>query len=244
MCLSLETFLPRFALVKSAGSHDAKEARALCAGIRKGEIVVFDKAYVDFAHLNELDTRGVFWVSRAKDNMAYRVAKRNSKPHGDIKRDVFIRLKVKRSHEEYPGLLRFVTAKVEINGKKVVLNFITNNMEWSAGSICDLYKARWGVEVFFKQLKQNLQLAGFLGHNENAVRWQIWTALLTYVLLRFISYLSRWKGSFARLFTIVRGVLWSRLDLFSVLDTCRGTARGHPRMCAQPYQLYIPGLKV
>lgn len=244
MRLDLETFLPRFAIVKEAKSHDAREAYAVCAGISEGEVVIFDKAYVDFKHLYELDVRGVFWVNRAKDNMSYDIVKKNSKPNGSILQDDLIRLKGKKSRDEYPKLMRLVRALVMVDGKEVEMTFITNNIEWAASSICDLYKSRWGIEVFFKQLKQTLQLADFLGHNENAVRWQIWTALLTYVLLRFISYLGKWKGSFSRLFTTIRGVLWNRLDLTSVLDCCCGTASGPPsRMCAAPYQLYIPGFE-
>ena len=242
MRLDLQSFLPRFAVVKSAGSHDAKEARELCAGIRAGEIVVFDKAYVDFAHLNELRQREVFWVTRRKENMAFRVIKRR-KCSGTIKKDVEIRLKVKKSQEQYPEPIRLIRAAVEVDGKLVEMEFITNNMDWSAGSICDLYKSRWGIEVFFKQMKQTLQLADFLGHNENAVRWQIWTALLTYVILRFISYIGRWEGSFSRLFTTIRGVLWSRFDLFAMLNECCGTASGNQRMITQPEQLYLPGIR-
>lgn len=244
MRLDLETFLPRFAIVKEAKSHDAREAYAVCAGISSGEVVVFDKAYVDFIHLNELDVRGVFWVNRAKDNMSYDVVKKQSKPTGKILQDDLIRLKNKTSRDDYSKLMRLIRALVMVDGKEVEMTFITNNMEWAASSICDLYKSRWGIETFFKQLKQTLQLADFLGHNENAVRWQIWTALLTYVLLRFVSYIGKWKGSFARLFTTIRGVIWNRLDLFSVLDCCCGTASGPPlRMCAAPYQLYMPGLE-
>jgi hypothetical protein len=241
MRLDLQTFLPRFAVVKSAGSHDAIEAAALCADIRAGEIVIFDKAYVDFVHLYLLFCRGIFWVTRAKDNMAYEVIKKR-KCTGAILQDSLIRLKVKKTSDEYPEILRMIVAIVEVDGEEVEMTFITNNMEWSPASICDLYKARWGVEVFFKQLKQTLQLADFLGHNESAVRWQIWTALLTYVLLRFIEYLSKWEGSFARLFTTIRGVLWSRYDLFRILEFC-GTASGRQRTCAQPDQLFIPGLE-
>jgi hypothetical protein len=243
MRLDLQTFLPRFALVKSAGSHDSAEARELCADIRSGEIVVFDKAYVDFDHLNELNERGIFWVSRAKDNMAYTIVKRH-KHEGAILKDVFIRLKVTKSQKAYPSLIRMITAKVEVDGKMVVMTFLSNNMEWSASSICDLYEGRWGVEVFFKQIKQTLQLADFIGHNENAVRWQVWTALLTYVLLRLISYIGKWKGSFSRLFTVIRGVLWSRFDLLALLDRCCGTADGTPRMHLSVEQLYLPGFEV
>jgi len=243
MRLDLQTFLPRFAVVKTAGTHDSTEARALCAEIRAGEIVVFDKAYIDFKHLKELTDRGVFWVSRAKDNMSYAVVNRN-KHKGDVKRDVIIRLKGYKAHNDYPETMRMITARVEVDGKMVVLTFLTNNMEWSAVSICDLYKGRWGIEVFFKQIKQTLQLGDFLGYSENAVRWQVWTALLTYVLLRLISYIGKWKDSFARLFTAIRGVLWSRYDLLSLLDGCCGTAQAPPRMVLSVEQLYIPGFEI
>jgi hypothetical protein len=243
MRLDLQTFLPRFALVKSAGSHDSTEARELCAAIRSGEIAIFDKAYVDFDHLKTLDDRGVFWVTRAKDNMAFTIVKRN-KREGSIRKDVFVRLKGARSQKSYPALIRMITATVEIDGKSVVMTFLSNNMEWSASSICDLYKGRWGVEVFFKQIKQTLQLADFLGQSENAVRWQVWTALLTYVLLRFISFLGKWKGSFSRLFTVIRGVLWSRLNLLALLDRSCGTANAPNRMRVSVEQLYLPGLEL
>ena len=243
MRLDLQTFLPRFAVVKTAGTHDSTEARALCAEIRSGEIVVFDKAYIDFKHLKELTDRGVFWVSRAKDNMSFTVVKRN-KRKGDVKKDVIIRLKGYKARNDYPETMRMITARVEVDGKMVVLTFLTNNMEWSAISICDLYKGRWGIEVFFKQMKQTLQLGDFLGYSENAVRWQVWTALLTYVLLRLISYIGKWKDSFARLFTAIRGVLWSRYDLLSLLDGCCGTAQAPPRMILSVEQLYIPGFEL
>jgi hypothetical protein len=242
MRLDLQTFLPRFALVKSAGSHDSAEARELCADIRSGEIAVFDKAYVDFVHLSELNDRGVFWVTRAKDNMAFTIVKHH-KHEGAILKDVLIRLKVTKSQKAYPALIRMITARVEVDGKLVVMTFLSNNMEWSASSICELYEGRWGVEVFFKQIKQTLQLSDFLGHNENAVRWQVWTALLTYVLLRFISYLGKWKGSFTRLFTVIRGVLWSRFDLQSLFDQCCGTAEGSLHMQLSVEQLYLPGFE-
>ena len=98
-----------------------------------------------------------------------------------------------------PELMRRVVAIVEVDGQEQEMMFLTNNLEWSPRSVADLYRCRWQIEVFFKQIKQTLQLADFLGHNANAVRWQVWTALLVYVLLRYLSYLSRWTHSFTRL---------------------------------------------
>jgi hypothetical protein len=238
--LDLRSFLPSFVLVKSAGSNDAKEAWAVCAGISAGEIVVFDKAYVDFKHLNSLRRRGVFWVTRAKDNMQYETVGQHSAPRGNILRDDIIRLTGANTSQWYPETLRLVEAIVEVDGKLKKMTFITDNPDWSASSICDLYKARWAVEVFFKEIKQTLQVADFMGHNENAVRWQIWTALLTYILLRFTAWQSKWEHSFIRLFTALRGVIWSCLDMYSVLACC-GTADGSARMRAAPEQCYLPG---
>jgi len=242
MQLNLQTFLPTFAIVKAANTHDSTEAKALCANLQDGEIALFDKAYVDFVHLYELDQRGVFWVTRAKDNMSYKVVGQHREPKGKVICDDLIELTVGRSQKAYPQPLRLVESEVEVNGEMKVMTFITNNLTWASSSICDLYRCRWGVEVFFKQIKQTLQLADFLGQSENAVRWQVWTALLAYVLLRYIDFLSDWKGSFRRLFTIIRGVLFSRLDIYSVIKSC-GTARGRPRMIATPQQCYLPALE-
>jgi len=238
--LNLQSFLPRCIIVKAGNTHDSTEAAELCAGIQPGEIVIFDKAYVDFPHLFALNCRGVFWVTRAKDNLLYEVAGQHTVPHGNILGDDRIRMLVPKTAGVYPEELRCVKAAVKVDGKDKVMVFITNNFDWSPNSIAGLYKARWAIEVFFKEIKQTLQIADFLGYNENAVRWQIWTALLVYLLLRFIAQQSQWKHSFTRLFTMLRGVLWSALDMFSVLK-CYGTARG-ARMRAYPEQSYLPGM--
>lgn len=238
MLLDAQTFLPRFAVVKSANSHDAVVAKTLCSGLKDGEFVIFDKAYVDFAHLFELMQRGILWISRAKTNMAYRTVKKFKNTNKSIIVDAKIKLTGIKSSRLYPDYIRLIIADVIRDGKLVRMEFITDDFELAASTICDLYKARWDIEIFFKQLKQTLKLSDFLGYSENAVQWQIWMALLTYVLMRFMAYTSKWKGTFARLFTALRGILWNRLDLRSVLDFC-GTAEKPIRMCMQPQQLYL-----
>ena len=217
--LDLHSFLPNFILVKSTDTHDSTEAPELCAGVNAGEIVVFDKAYVDFNHLWKLFQRGVFWITRAKDNMKYEVVGQHSDSKLNILRDVVIRLTGQRTSVRYPETLRLVEAMVEVDGKLKRMTFITDNFTWAASSICDLYKARWAIEVFFKEIKQTLQLADFLGTSENAIKWQIWTALLTYLLLRLTAWLSGWKRSFRRFFTLVKSVLWNQKRL-STLTAC------------------------
>lgn len=239
--LDLQSFLPRFALVDTARHNDAKRARELCAGIKAGEIVIFDKAYVDFAHLADLSLREVFWVTRAKDNLSFRVVRKfQDGGCGKILRDDLIQLQAPASLQDYPVVLRRIVAWVEVDGEEVEMEFLTNNLEWSAQSIVELYRCRWQIEVFFKQIKQTLQLADFLGTSANAVRWQVWTALLVYLLLRYLAFLSEWSHSFSRLFTLVRAALWKKWDLLRLLRRY-GTADGQFRYLARPEQAYLPG---
>jgi hypothetical protein len=241
--LNLGSFLPAFAVVDTAKLTDAKAAPAVCAGIGRGEIVVFDKAYVDFSHLFELLGRGVFWVTRAKDNMsAHCVRRRIRRPEGNILRDDIVTLKVASSRRDYPEPMRRIVALVPVDGVLTEMTFITNNMEWSAASIAELYKCRWGIEAFFKQIKQTLQLCAFLGHSKNAIQWQVWMALLLYVLLRFQAFLCGWDHSFTRLFCLVRSLVWDSLALGPLLKSY-GTAGGCFRMLHAPHQGYFPGFE-
>lgn len=169
--LYLLSFLPRFAIVDTAGEHDSVRAPELCAGLREGEIAIFDKAYLHCAHLWALTGRGVFWVTRAKTNLKLKGKKRlpaHTAPR--ILRDDRVVLHGVRTARDYPQVVRRVTAKIEIDGKERVMVFLTNNPEWSPVTVCDLYRCRWQIEVFFKQLKQTVQLVDFLGNSANAVK--------------------------------------------------------------------------
>lgn len=276
--LNLQSFLPDFVIVKSAKDSDPKTAWELCGQLKSGEVAVFDKAYVDFKHLNHLHERGIFWVTRAKENMLYEVMGQQAFPppqeegtspqkdmgqHDSLPRNIrrkakgrkrkYSRKKIRilrdsrikvtgtNTRDHYPQELRLVDAEVEVKNKMVHMSFITNNFEWSPNTICELYQARWGVEVFFKELKQTLQLADFMGQNENAIRWQIWTALLTYLLLRFIAWREHWRHTFHRLFTLIRGVLWNYFNLRSVILACDSMGRRHGvRIRGSPERSYQP----
>ena len=241
--LDLRSFLPRFAIVDTAGEHDSVRAPELCAGLHEGEIVIFDKAYVHFVHLWQLTTRGVCWVTRAKTNLQLKVKQRRPR-HADprILRDDLVALQGVNTRKDYPQLLRRVTALVEVDGQERLMVFLTNNLEWSPVTVCDLYRSRWQIEVFFKQLKQTVQLVDFLGNSANAVKWQVWTALLVHLLLRFLAWRERWAHSFTRLFTYVRAALWLRRDLAELLRRC-GTAPGRGGAPAPPRQSELPGFE-
>jgi hypothetical protein len=231
--LDLQSFLPRCVIIDTAREHENTRARELCAPVKAGEIVIFDKGYLDFEHLSGLSVRGVYWVTRAKDNTVYDLIDRRPCA-AQILSDETIMLR--------EGLLaRRIVARVEVDGVEREMTFLSNNLDWSAQTIVDLYRCRWEIEVFFKQIKQTLQLADFLGHNANAVRWQVWTALLVYVLLRYMAWCSQWGASFIRLVTLTRAALWRKIDLAGLLRRY-GTAGGHFRFLGRPEQTYFAGM--
>lgn len=239
--LGLGSFLPTFAIVDTAGEHDNKRAREVCAGLEEGEVVVFDKAYVDFEHLHALDLRGVQWVTRAKDNFRYR-AQRNLpvSKGGRVVKDQIVKLTGDKFKYLKGWTLRRVEAWVEVDGELRLMVFISNNTDWSPGSVCDLYRARWDIEVFFKQVKQTLKLGDFLGHSANAIRWQVWSALLLYVLLRYAAHIGHWGHSFTRLFAVVRAAMWERLDMVGLLRSY-GTAGGSFTLLRAAHAAWLPG---
>ena len=242
--LNLQSFLPACAIIDTAKFHDASQARDVCAVLENGEIVIFDKAYVDFVHLGELTTRGVDWVARAKDNLQYKVIQRlQTTENPRILKDEIVELTVFNSRQAYPRHLRRIVALVEVDGKDEVLVFLTSQMKWSAWTVAELYRCRWEIEVFFKEIKQTLQLADFLGHNANAVRWQMWMGLLVHLILRYLAYLYSWAHSFTRLFTVVRAVLWRYFYLDDLLNSY-GTAKPPGRICGAPELACYAGVRL
>lgn len=237
--LGAQSFLPEMAIIDTAAEHDSKRARELCAHISEGEIAIFDKAYVDFPHLGDLDRRGIYWVTRAKENMAYDVIKKlSTKAKPKILKDEIIVLQ--KPAAGVPERMRRIVALVEIDGQEREMTFLTNHLEWEPWTVAELYRCRWDIEVFFKQIKQNLQLTDFYGQTANAVRWQIWTALLVYLLLRLQAFLSRWEQSFNRLVRLTRAALWLKLEMPSLFQTY-GTAGGRFRTKKNLTQPWLPG---
>jgi FOG: Transposase and inactivated derivatives len=186
----------------------------------------------------------VFFVVREKAGMKYRVVKKAPKKKlgKDILSDETIRLTGQRTSKEYPDELRRVKAHVKVDGKWRTMVFLTNNFEWAASTIAELYKARWEVELLFKELKQTLQLQDFYGENENAVEWQIWAALLTHLVLRWLKYKSGAACSYSRFAALVRAIVWLKKDAMAILRSygiapppdSGGVASGMP---------YLPGFE-
>ncbi len=241
LSLNLQNHLPQAVCVEEACHHDNRQARFLCSPLQDGSIMVADKAYSDFRHFRELTGRGVVWVVRARRDTAFRVV-RSLRTTGNprILADEVVVLARPQTAEKHPEGMRRIRAVVEIDGKDRTMEFLTNQMDWSPWTVAELYRCRWDIEVFFKEIKQTLQLSDFLGNSEHAIKWQIWCGLLVHLLLRFLHYMSRWKHSFFRLFALLRACLWDENDLHELLRSY-GTASSPPRWRARPEQAYFPG---
>lgn len=230
--LNFETLLPGFVVVDVAREHDNVRAAQATAGLKKGEILIMDRGYVDLDHFADWSERGVIWVTRWKEGLVYDLLDRRSvKEGGKVLADEWIMLS--------NGVqARRITALVEVDGREREMIFLSNQLEWSAETIVALYQARWEIELFFKQMKQTLKLCDLMSYSANGIRWQVWTALLVQLLMRYLAWASSWSHSFVRLYALVRSILWRKLDVFEILRRY-GTASGSYRHFAQPQQAYF-----
>jgi len=196
-------------------------------------IYIMDRGYVDLDHFAVLSERGVFWVTRMKENLkSDRIDCRPVKRGGPVVSDETIML-------NNGVLARRIVAWVEVDGEERSMTFLTNQ-EWSAETIVELYRCRWEIEVFFKQMKQTLKLCDLMSYDANGIRWQVWIALVVLMTMRYLAWLSQWGHSFVRLYALVRSLVWEQRDLLSILRRY-GTATGSYRNLAQPEQAYFPG---
>jgi len=178
--LDLRGAIPAFILVSDGLLHDVNILDLF--GPEPGAFYVMDRAYVDFQRLFTINKAGAFFVTRAKKPLKFkRVSSQPVDKTTGLICDQQIRLTGFYSKKAYPKLLRRVRLKDPETGKTLV--FLTNNFEITAKTVCDLYRSRWQVELFFKWIKQHLRINQFFGRSENAVKCQIWIAIATYLLV-------------------------------------------------------------
>jgi putative transposase len=212
--LDHDGFLPAFAAVTESKVNDLAYARSL--RLARGSIVVFDKGYSDYAWLKALDDAGVFFVTRARANIDATAVEERTPPRGSgVTSDRSVRLDGKRPQAmNMPGL-RAIGFTCPETGRNYV--FLTNIFHLSARTIADLYKQRWQVELFFKWLKQNLELTHFLGTSRNAVTIQIMAALIVFLLLRRASLHHRTAIGLQAVARLLPATLLSRRPLATLL---------------------------
>jgi hypothetical protein len=215
--LDFDGKLPAYVNITDGKTADNKGAYEI--PLLKGSVIVADRFYNDFYLLNIWDSKKVYFVVRHKDNIQYKVIKENELPsnrHQHILKDEIIELKNKASKERYPKKLRRVAVWDDVN--KQVIELITNQLTWSANTIGELYKSRWEVEIFFREIKQLLHIKAFIGTSQNAVMIQIWTALITILILKALKATAKYEWHLSNLVAFIRLNLFVKISLQYWLD--------------------------
>ncbi len=206
--------LPCYGVLTDGKTHEIRVARTL--QWPPGSIVVMDRGYVDYRFLDSLEDHGVFFVTRLKEGAVFSVEAEFSAPKGTILADQMICLPGSGKSAKALRILRRVVVWDEAGEREIVL--LTNNMKLAASTIAAIYKSRWQIELFFKALKQNLKIKTFVGTTPNAVRIQIWTALIAILVLKYLQMRSRLSWSLSNLLALLRLNLFVHRDLWAWVD--------------------------
>lgn len=208
-------YMPEYAVITPARQHEVKMARHF--SLKPGSIIVVDRGYIDYALFYEWHRAGVYFVIRLKDDADYEILEdRPLSNHPLVLADQQIRFMGPQTARKCPVPLRLVRVWDDVNGREITL--LTNHEGFAASTIGAIYKERWQIEIFFKTLKQRLRIKTFVGTTENALRIQIWTALIALVLLRWLHYLSQAAWSLSVLAAMLRLNLFTHRDLRDWLD--------------------------
>ncbi len=215
LLLDHDGYLPCFAIITEGNVSDVKVARQF--HFDPGTIVVDDRGYNDYALFGQWTAEGVYFVTRMKENALYEVVGENDLPQNrHVLKDEMIELRGPKAIEKCPHPLR----RIEVYDPETeeVLVFLTNNLKLGATTFAAIYKERWQIEIFFKALKQNLKIKTFVGTSANAVKIQIWTALIAMLMLRFLQLRSQFNWSLSNLVALLRMNLFTHRDLWAWLN--------------------------
>lgn len=216
LVLDHDGYLPTVMVLSAGIAHEVPVGRQL--HFAPGTIVVMDRGYLDYAWYAQLTADKVFFVTRPRRNMDYRVVHRAPVPaRGPVVRDEIIRLASQHAAERHCLVpLRRIEVVRPQTGE--VLSLLTNHLELAASTIAAIYKERWQIESFFKALKQNLKIKTFVGTSSNALKIQIWTALIAMLVLRYLQLRSRFAWSLSNLVALLRMNLFTHRDLWQWID--------------------------
>ena len=210
--LDYDSLLPEFVTISTGKCTDDKASFDL--PIAPHSVVVADRGYCNFELLNDWDSKHVLFVVRHRDNLLYEPVQELDLPkHAaqNILIDEIIELKGAKTSLKYPKRLRRIAIWNEEH--EFTLQVLTNNMQLAASTIAELYKERWQIEIFFRNLKQLLRIKSFIGTSRNAVETQIWTALTTMLLLCWLKHTTRYKWGLANLVVSLRLNTFTKIDL-------------------------------
>lgn len=215
--LDYDGSLPVYVNITEGRTADNKGAQDI--PLIKNSVIVADRFYCDFPMLNVWDSNEVNFVVRHRKNLRFESLRENELPQGrheHILKDEIIRFTGFRTFNKYPKPMRRVVVWDEENQQTIEL--ITNQMSWTANTISELYKSRWEIEIFFRDIKGLLHIKSFIGTSENAVMIQIWTALITILVLKFLKALAKYDWHLSNLVAFIRLNLFVKIDLRNWLD--------------------------
>ena len=203
--------IPCFVVMSNAREHDTRKIREV--PYSPGDVLVFDRGYADYEYFSTICATKAWFVTRLKKNAVYkRIKKRETKKGGSIISDYEIII----PHLSKEIVLRKIIVRDPKTKKRIVI--LTNNLQWSAGTVAAVYKERWQIELFFKAIKQNLKIKRFYGNSRNAVMTQVWIALIVYLLFYLLKVKCKcWEMSFTNFISVVKTILFQRTSLFDLV---------------------------
>lgn len=214
LLLDHDGYLPCYAVITEGKVHEIQVARKL--KLQRGAMLVFDRGYTDYGWFQQLTEEGVHIVTRLKDNATCVVVERRRPAGEGVRADEIIVLE-KQAHSDMAPFLRRVRYWDEGTQRELV--FLTNHLDLPAATVAAVYKERWQIELLFKALKQNLRIKTFVGTTANALKTQIWTALIALLAVKFLQLQATFHWSLSRLIALLRQQLFVYRDLWRWLES-------------------------
>ena len=230
LLLDHDGYLPSFAVVTGEKYNELNVARDL--RLKAGTILAVDRGYNDYVWFRELTRHGVYFVTRMKTNTVYTAVEECAvPPKGNVLRDQIVSMPSLVKRDETPVLFR----RIEYwnADKQEIMVFFTNLLHLAASTVAAIYKDRWQIELFFKALKQTAKVKSFLGTSANAVKTQIWTALIAMLILKYLQMKSSFGWSLSNLAAMLRQQLFIFRDLWAWLNTPLDGPPAAKKLCEQ-----------
>jgi Transposase DDE domain/Domain of unknown function (DUF4372) len=214
LLLDHDGYLPSFAVITEGKKHEVRVARQM--QFARGTILAFDRGYTDYEWFMSLTEQGVYFVTRLKENADYDVVEKREIPQrrGVLRDEVVFFYKLVRANKE--AFFRRIEFYDEERDR--VLVFLTNHLELAAATVATIYKERWQIELFFRALKQSLRVKTFVGTSANALKTQLWTALIAMLVVKYLQLRSTFGWSLSNLVALLRQQLFVYRDLWAWID--------------------------
>jgi len=215
--LDYDGLMPSYLFMTKGSQADVKHAQYM--NMPPNSVIVADRAYEDFKMLFSWNSKNIDFVLRLKKSINYNSLLEKELPEDDqenILIDEEIELKEEKTHTNYPGKLRRIVVFDKVNNQSIEL--VTNNFNWTASTVAELYQQRWQIEIFFKELKSHLKIKSFIGTNENAMFIQIWTALISLLLLKHLRNIAEYPWALSNLIAFLRMNLFVKISLMQWLN--------------------------